>query len=76
LRGYSPLSRQLELEGLLIGITGKMALWKTLAELDAVDAERIGVDFARMAARAAEQRSTVEDLHRLASSGLASQRLP
>jgi hypothetical protein len=72
LRGYSPLSRQLELEGLLIGITGKMALWKTLAELDAVDAERIGVDFARMAARAAEQRSTVEDLHRLAGSGLAS----
>ena len=73
LRGYSPLSRQLELEGLLVGITGKMALWKTLAELDAVDAERIGVDFARMAARAAEQRSTVEDLHRLAVSGLASE---
>jgi hypothetical protein len=72
LRGYSPLSRQLELEGLLIGITGKMALWKTLAELEAVDAERTGVDFARMAERAAEQRSTVEDLHRLANRGLAS----
>ena len=57
-----------------MGITGKMALWKTLAELDTVDAERTGVDFARMAARAAEQRSAVEDLHRLASSGLASQR--
>jgi hypothetical protein len=72
LRGYSPLSRQLELEGLLIGITGKIALWKTLAGLDAVDAERIGVDFTQLAARAAEQRSTVEDLHRLAGSGLAS----
>jgi hypothetical protein len=73
LRGYSPLSRQLELEGMLMGITAKMALWKTLAELDAVDAERIGVDFARLTARAAEQRSAVEDLHRLAVSGLASE---
>jgi hypothetical protein len=74
LRGYSPLSRQLELEGLLMGITGKMALWKTLAELDDVDAEHLGVDFARMAARAAGQRSAVEDLHRLAGGGLVSER--
>lgn len=65
LRGYSPLSRLLELEGLLIGITGKMALWKTLAELDG--AERLGIDFERLAARAAEQRSAVDDLHKLAA---------
>jgi hypothetical protein len=69
LRGYSPLSRVLELEGLLIGITGKRALWKTLAELEGV--ECLGIDFAQLAARAAEQRSAVDDLHRIAVTALA-----
>src|SRR5207342_633353 len=32
LRGYSPLSRVVELEGLCIGVTGKMLLWKALAQ--------------------------------------------
>jgi|SRR6476659_926395 len=69
LRGYSPLSRVLELEGLLIGITGKIALWETLADLDGV--ERLEIDFAQMSERAAEQRSAVDDLHRLAAAALA-----
>jgi hypothetical protein len=69
LRGYSPLSRVLELEGLLIGITGKMALWETLADLEGV--ERLEIDFAQMRARATEQRSAVNDLHRLAVAALA-----
>lgn len=30
LRSYSPLSRVLELEGLTIGVTGKLALWRAL----------------------------------------------
>jgi hypothetical protein len=68
LRGYSPLSRVLELEGLLIGITGKMALWKTLAELEGI--ERLGIDFEQLNNRAAEQRSAVDDLHRLAVTAL------
>jgi hypothetical protein len=72
MRGYSPLSRLLELEGLLMGITGKMALWKTLAELD--DGERLGIDFDRLVARAAGQRAVVDDLRRLAVAGLASER--
>ena len=33
LRGYSPLSRLVELEGLTLGITGKLALWKALLEM-------------------------------------------
>lgn len=37
LREYSPLSRVLELEGLVIGVTGKLALWRTLAELGRLD---------------------------------------
>ena len=30
LRGYSPLSRLVELEGLALGVTGKLAVWKAL----------------------------------------------
>lgn len=69
LRGYSPLSRLIELEGLLIGITGKRALWQTLANHN--DANRLGIDFERLTERAEEQRSTVADLHRLAVEALA-----
>lgn len=69
LRGYSPLSRLLELEGLLMGITGKVALWKTLAGSD--DVEGLEIDFEQLAVRAAEQRSTVEDLHRLAGAAIS-----
>ncbi|MDX6586890.1 MAG: hypothetical protein QOI31_1363 [Solirubrobacterales bacterium] len=29
--GYSPLSRLIELEGLALGVTGKLALWRSLA---------------------------------------------
>jgi hypothetical protein len=35
LLGYSPLSRVVELEGLLLGVRGKQALWRALAELGA-----------------------------------------
>ncbi len=31
LTGYSPLSRLIELEGLALGVTGKLALWRALA---------------------------------------------
>ena len=31
--GYSPLSRVLELEGLIAGVNGKLALWHSLIEL-------------------------------------------
>ena len=32
--GYSPLSRVIELETLVIGITGKLELWRGLSEID------------------------------------------
>jgi hypothetical protein len=59
LRGYSPLSRVIDLELLLIGITGKHRLWTLLGEL--LDDET-PADFAALAARAEDQRSRVEDL--------------
>jgi hypothetical protein len=59
LRGYSPLSRVLELEFLLLGITGKLRLWALLAELVG---DRLDTDFVALAERAEAQRATVEDL--------------
>ena len=59
--GYSPLSRVIELEGLTVGITGKLELWRSMGALE--NGARIdGVDFERLAARAEDQRDRVEDL--------------
>jgi hypothetical protein len=62
LLGYSPLSRVIELEGLVIGVTGKLALWEALGD---VPGERIrGVDLAALAARAEDQRQRLDRLRR------------
>jgi hypothetical protein len=63
LRGYSPLSPLVELEGLLVGIQGKLSMWRSLAEV----AEALGLEPARLqglAARALSQQADVER-HRL-----------
>jgi len=66
-RGYSPLSRVVELEGLALGITGKMQLWRALERsIDSVE----GFDFERLAEQAASQRERVEKL-RLRAAGRA-----
>ena len=59
LRGYSPLSRVVELELLLLGITGKLRLW---ALLDELVGDRLDADFVALAKRAEAQRAKVEDL--------------
>jgi hypothetical protein len=51
----------LELEGLTIGITGKLELWRSLEALDG-GADIGGTDFSALAARAENQRDRVEDL--------------
>jgi hypothetical protein len=69
LRGYSPLSPLVELEGLLVGIQGKLALWRALAEV----ADAVGLDRARLetlAERAESQQADVER-HRLDVARLA-----
>jgi hypothetical protein len=61
LRGYSPLSRVLELEVLASGIGGKMQLWNGLEQSFG---ERLhGFDFHALAERADRQGQQVEDLH-------------
>lgn len=61
LRGYSPLSRMLELEVLASGIGGKVQLWNALEERygESID----GFDFHALAERADRQGQRVEDLH-------------
>jgi hypothetical protein len=67
LTGYSPLSRVVELEGLLTGITGKWGLWGALLEVapgePRLDAELL----TRLRDRAEQQRATVEELRERAS---------
>jgi hypothetical protein len=62
LTGYSPLSRVVELEGLITGISGKISLWRALLELvpqePRLDAERLQ----ELIERGEEQRRTVEEL--------------
>jgi hypothetical protein len=59
---YSPLSRMIELEGLIAGVNAKRSLWLTLADLaesePKLDAERL----ARLVERAEQQTETLHEL--------------
>jgi hypothetical protein len=59
LRGYSPLSRIIELELLLLGITGKSRLWTLLDDLVG---DRSDADFPALIAIAKDQRERVEEM--------------
>jgi hypothetical protein len=61
LRGYSPLSRVLELEVLAAGIGGKMQLWNALEQSFGESLD--GFDFHALAERADRQGQQVEELH-------------
>jgi hypothetical protein len=62
LTGYSPLSRMIEIEGLITGVNGKRSLWLTLREVAEsdpdLDTERLG----RLVERAEQQLDTLHDL--------------
>ena len=66
LTGYSPLSRQVELEGLLIGIAGKEQMWRALGHTLGPRAGEL--DFVQLAERAERQRAVVGELHLEAAS--------
>lgn len=55
LLGYSPLSRLIELEGLLLGVRGKLALWLALKEIQGEHPALLEVDLMELAARAESQ---------------------
>ena len=64
LTGYSPLSRVVELEGLSLGIAGKLSLWRVLLDLADSDERLDREELSVLAERAETQRADVER-HRL-----------
>lgn len=64
LTGYSPLSRLWELEGLVMGVTGKRALWRSLEQIAEHDSRLAVTDFDKRITKADEQISGLEE-HRL-----------
>jgi hypothetical protein len=69
LTGYSPLSRMVELEGLALGVTGKLALWENLREIAPEEPGLAAFDFDELIRRAQEQLDRLRD-QRLAASRL------
>lgn len=59
----SPLSRVLELEGLILAITGKISLWRVLRRVAAADVRLADFDFEALLDGAHAQRLRVEQLH-------------
>jgi hypothetical protein len=59
-RGYSPLSRFVELEALVMGIEGKKVLWTTLADIAELRSRLPDIDFDELIARADKQRAELE----------------
>jgi hypothetical protein len=60
LRGYSPLSRFVELDFLAMGIDGKRLLWSNLRDLAGLAARLPDVDFDALIDRAERQRAELE----------------
>lgn len=63
--GDPGLSRLLELEALIMGVTGKLALWRALGEVAGGDDRLADVDFEVLVGRAQEQLSGLEEHHRI-----------
>ncbi len=68
--GYSDLSRLEELEGLCLGVEGKLSGWRTLATLANSDPRLSPIDFAQLEQRARAQRTDLER-HRLEAARVA-----
>jgi hypothetical protein len=62
IKGYSPLSRMIEIEGLITGVNGKRSLWLTLRELAETDPDLDADRLARLVERAEQQLETLHDL--------------
>jgi hypothetical protein len=62
---YSPLSRLVEHEGLVLGVTGKLGCWRALQQLD--DPRLAAFDLDQLAERSIEQRDRMEEQRRKAA---------
>ena len=68
--GYSPLSRLIELEGLKLGIEGKLCLWRSLRGARPADAAVTDAELDELIARARAQIEVVEE-HRVKAAHVA-----
>ena len=68
LRGYSPLSRLIELETLASGVTGKRCLWQALAHTLSGDVRLQEFDFPALIARAERELVGIDEQRRAAAS--------
>ena len=64
LRGYSPLSRLVELEALESGVAGKRSLWETLSDAFPEDLRLSGIDLGALADRAERQLDEIGEYRR------------
>ncbi len=60
---YSPLSRFLEIDVLIMGIDGKKQLWTTLRDAADLGTRLREIDFDRLVERAKHQRAMLEPFH-------------
>lgn len=60
IRGYSDLSRVVELEGLKIGVSGKLSMWEALRHMRDHESRLAVLDFDRMIKRAEAQLAELE----------------
>ena len=67
LLSYSPLSRLLEIEGLALGVEGKLSLWHSLKVTYGDDPRLRGVDLEALIERARSQRRRLERQRRRAA---------
>ena len=61
--GRSPLSDVVELEGLIVGVSGKLQLWRALNLIAPQDPRLERFDFEQLAQLAEDQRRRLEGLH-------------
>jgi hypothetical protein len=66
-RDYSPLSRLIELEGLMLGVTGKLGLWRALERVAGEIEGLSGFDLVELQTRAEDQRARLEELRQRAA---------
>jgi hypothetical protein len=60
---YSPLSRVIELEGLIAGVTAKLGLWQTLAAAAPTEPRIAHIDFVHLVERGEEQLAGLRERH-------------
>ena len=61
IRGYSPLSRVLELEALAVGVAGKLALWESLLAMPGIREHPAAFDLEGLVERARRQSAEIEE---------------